>query len=824
MKYFKILFVVLMLMVNPISVFADDNASDSSTSEVSPSDSGEKSESNSSGGGDGGLFERLAAFFKKLNEMFQKVNEIWNNLQLLMTPEGIVDLFNGMVVKIVDDALAPMLGIFGSSLLFLPEIKEADFVHDNWSRMAILSIPFILFSLGLSGLQLVRGKREMLSMFRAALVGLVVIFLSLSIINGLLIFSNYLLEQALINMLDTTIDLKSLSGQDVIKAMVGGLDAIEDPELSLMTLGQFLVQTENGGLLGLLGVTVFVVLPLFLVVFIKTMVMFGLAIFCPGWGAYAVFRSKEEVIVGWGNLFFRTLMIGIMISLAWGQMVEFKTDTLNGEGIAAFTGVSPIIFNCILVIIILLLTWIFWARPLLGAAKAPFELNGGQAIMKLGETQQKASDIVMDIAKRYQVDGWQEKSLSWKSKGKELEEKGRLYQEQQVDFGKVLQSKILSRSTMRNSELLEGIQYKQTQEYFKHLGSVSKIQDQAVLSFDQPIDLQSLKKIFQKEHAGEEWINHLEFDSRMNQVVLKQEHEPLFQQALENMLNSEDNYWETSNRKYVVLENGVPKEVDVKPTGFNLGSYKGFADAVEPVGDGKDIIRLPDGSAFSDEFIAFVRKRNPLEAWANRVQLNEDKNQLVVEKSYSSKWQNELDEFYRKHTPYWQNKNNDYVSMDNGEVQVFQDKPGNGIFMGNYENHNKIHSLGIKERAAQDKKMNDIFILPDDDAIQTKITKFIDSQNKSHLHSFLQFDENKLKVEQAYAKEMETVLHSFFNSATPYWIDRKGKVMVLDEGIPVNVGYAPTNGVYMGRFEQLQSNAIQSHHSKKKNGGDSSEK
>lgn len=105
------------------------------------------------------------------------------------------------------------------------------------------------------------------------------------------------------------------------------------------------------------------------------------------------------------------------------------------------------------------------------------------------------------------------KRKSWKSKGKELEDKGRLYHEQQVDFGKVLQSKILSRATMRNSELLEGIQYKQPHEYFKHLGAISHIQDQVVLSFDKPIALQSLKKMFQKEHPGEGWIDHLEFDS-----------------------------------------------------------------------------------------------------------------------------------------------------------------------------------------------------------------------------------------------------------------------------------------------------------------------
>ncbi|WP_175537565.1 hypothetical protein, partial [Mycobacterium tuberculosis] len=176
------------------------------------------------------------------------------------------------------------------------------------------------------------------------------------------------------------INYQGLDGQQLLKALLVGVDGIKDPTYASQTLGQMVVEMP-GGIFVLLAYSLLIVLPFYVVVVLKQMVLIAMAILVPFWIAQTAFTGKYETMIGFANVFIRTLIVSFVCAGYWAIFVQQQTKWNKGEGF--FASLNPVSLN--------------GANVLKGISK--FGLKGSEVMSNMGkrfgseEMQKKASGL-----------------------------------------------------------------------------------------------------------------------------------------------------------------------------------------------------------------------------------------------------------------------------------------------------------------------------------------------------------------------------------------------------------------------------------------------
>lgn len=263
-----------------------------------------------------------------LMEDFQQMNQTFKDL---MSGKLIHDAIEGLIVSWVDEMMSPLYGAFAKSYLFSPRVAEISLVYSGWSIFSIIGLAAILAGSLVLAWNVIHGKKDLKKMLQAFIVSFVACLLSLTVLNFLNVLMNWITQKFLSGIIGTTdILYEGLKGDQILKSLILGADGITDAIYASKTLGEIVVATE-GGIFTLLMFVTIVVVPLFFISVLKVLVLMMMAIFVAIWISYTAYSGKIETLIGFINIYIRTLLVGLISAIQYGIFVRLQTD--YGEGL-----------------------------------------------------------------------------------------------------------------------------------------------------------------------------------------------------------------------------------------------------------------------------------------------------------------------------------------------------------------------------------------------------------------------------------------------------------------------------------------------------------
>ncbi|MFM9329044.1 hypothetical protein [Paenibacillus mesotrionivorans] len=704
-----------------------------------------------------------------VERLMGKIDAMWSTLQDLVSGKLLKDALTNFIIGLVDDALAPLYGVFAKVYLFTPRVAEIAFVKAGWSVFTIVGLVALLFALLILAQQIVRGKKEMSKLLKVFLICFISVFFSLTIINSINVLVNWFTQSTLSSMLKTVaINYQGLSGQEVVKAIVIGTEALTNPTLVSQTAGKVIASTE-GGLFSLFIVTLFEVLPLYLVSVLKVFVVMLLALFVSGWITATAFTGKMEILIGFLNLYIRTLIVGYVMALHWGIFVKAQTDYGSGIGLSTSIGITPIYLSCISAILLIIVLFFFWMKPLFKAVTQPLTLGGGEFVEKMGKYGVSASQTINNIGKRLGSEQIQQRGLDMAQKSKKISEYGKRMQESR-QYGK----RIASALTGGISESIQGVVYQEPDLKLTETGTMTQ-----VMFLPSQHSLQNLPATQIKAQLDAQgFCNTTKIDidrndhALMNKAAAKIRSESKY---------GKDMVWDpVTSSIYVAGDQntlqGVMTELQatgVKTGNLTLGTMK---ENVYVSYTSKEIEQIGGETRQGGRIVDDLKANMPVQS---RLPLNQEDSATAMK----------LLELHKTTLPWISQVRNDssgvWIPSAHMEAamkileplkhqQVVRfDMPSGSNFLGDLESALKADS-GLKDVVSVDTKKN---------AVLVKALK----------------KEDFSKFFTAYKKER-----------TPYWRAANGKIMVILDGVPVDYGSVPPKGMDMGSFEALKQQAIRS--------------
>jgi hypothetical protein len=721
-------------------------------------------------------------------KLLKKLDDMWTTMQDLMSGKLIKDAITKFVVGTVDDFMAPMLNGFAKSYLFTPRVAEMDFVHTGWTIFSIIGLCLLILGIGVLVIQVVKGKKQMKTLLQVFIVCFVLIFASLTMINTCNVGLNWIVQEGLSGMLKTkNINFQGLDGKQIIKSIVIGIQAINDPAYAAKTPGEIISQTE-GGMFTLLGVVFLIIFPLWLVTVAKVVVLIILAIFVAVWITITAYTGKYEILIGWINLYLRTLAVGLLIAWHWGIFVKSQSDYGTGMGLATDIGVSPTTMAYLTVVALLIFLYFFWIKPIFTAVKDPITLGGGKVIEQLGAFSDKTSKVVGGMGKRLGLEDMQRMSLSWSTKSKELSEYGRRLQT--APQGNYLASKFASRATGGLSEVIQGVEYQpmSDEEWMNQNGSIIRMEEQpldqsslvvsgvelkdlsialrkkgftqgALLSL-QGAQKKKMNELLRTSAFAEKFGENFSWDSTTGTLFMKNHIASLMEDLEEANIS-------TDKSQHVLYKDNV--YVDLKTR-----QVQSFGDPNELHAFASDLkdelpvyrqIHLP--SAEAEKAYQGLLSQEQRLPWVKRLRWEADQKQLLVPEDLLPQMNQELGDHLKTPTSY---------------TRV--DMPKGSHFLGNMVQEFKNQAV-----------------------------------TNSWIHAAIpETEKNHLFIREDHLKEFQEAFEAYRDQRIPYWTTKDGKIKVVKDGVPVDYGSVPLLGMNMGSFEALQNQALWKHSTEKKKG------
>ncbi|WP_438498681.1 hypothetical protein, partial [Paenibacillus sp. IHBB 3054] len=276
-----------------------------------------------------------------VDDMIHKVDDMIQSFKDLMSGKLIKDAIEGLVVLLVDELMSPLYDAFAKSYLFTPQIAEIDLVQSGWSIFMIIGLVSLFIGISWLAFKIIRGKKDLGSLLKVFLLCFVATYLSLTALNIANVGINWMASKMFEGIIGTSgITYEGLDGQQILKAMIVGADGITEASYAAQTLGELTVST-SGGIFNLLGYLILVVLPLYVVAVVKTLVLMFMAILVNLWITQSAYTGKFETMLGFANLYVRTLIVGLICGLHWAIFVKMQTDYGEGTGFSAAIGIPP---------------------------------------------------------------------------------------------------------------------------------------------------------------------------------------------------------------------------------------------------------------------------------------------------------------------------------------------------------------------------------------------------------------------------------------------------------------------------------------------------
>lgn len=715
--------------------------------------------------------EWVDTLIKKIDGMLQMFKD-------LMSGKLIYDAVEGFVVSGIDEMLAPLFGTFAKSYLFTPRVAEIEIVYKAWSLFTIVGIASLLVGLLFLIKKVTKGRKDLKLLLKVFSVCIVATFLSLTILNITNVLVNMITQEALAGIVGVTdISYQGLDGPQILKAFIIGSEGITNPELVAKTLGQIVVDTE-GGVFSLIGVVIFVVLPLFIVSVAKVLILIIIAIFVAVWISYTAWSGKYETLIGLFNLYIRTLIVGLICAIHWAVFVKLQTNYSAGEGISAEIGISPIIFSMLSVAVILLFLFFFWLRPIWNAVKDPVQLGGGKAVENMGKWGKKASLGMNAVGKRMGAETLQKKALDYADASQRMLDYGKNIQEQRSSS----MSRIASSMTGGASEALQGITYSLPEKWLEENGSVIS-SNQYDLDLNETVI--SATAFTMREDLTDEGFTEAAV------LFVEPEERAKMTKQLEVLLpeHKESVYWDEGTGE-LYMTNETPAMIDnLKASGFNVSSLnQGMSKEGAFVDLDRKTTRVLNNTKQTLEALDTVHEVLPCytQAGLNTSQAKEAYDHLMLRES-EFPWVSEL-------------------SFNKGELWI----PDRLIDVAKPVLDGIFSTKESQARLTLPRGSEYLDDMVDDWEKSGKYKDLLDTME-------VDGNNNYVLVSQDQKAAFQKADAEYRKDRTPYWRTKDGKTMVIIDSQPVDNGQPPLKGLNMGSFEKLQANMHAKHQDSRSN-------
>ncbi|MBA9086508.1 hypothetical protein FHR92_002986 [Fontibacillus solani] len=713
-----------------------------------------------------------------VEDLIEKINGLFQNFQDLMSGKLIYEAIQGLIVMMVDDMISPLFGAFSKSYLFTPQLAEIGLVYKGWSLFMYICLASIMLGVLWLASKVIKGKVELKSLLITFLICLPVIYYSLTALNFANIGVNWITQNMLAGTIGTEgISYQGLTGEQILKAMFLGKDGITDPTYEGMTLGNIVIATP-GGIFTLLAYIAVIVFPLYLISVIKMLLLICLAIFVPFWINYTAYTGKMETLVGFVNLYLRSLLAGFLCALHFAIFVRIQSDYGVGEGIAAEIGVPPVIFAMLAVIFLFAVLFFLWIRPVWRAVKDPITLSGGKAIEGLGNWGERASLASNRLGKRMGAETLQKRSLNWAEASRKMQSTGKRMQQQQSS----LKDRALSKITGGASEAIQNIKYSAPKSLAQESGSVVLFDDSMDLNFDETIVESSSTNLYSElKKSGYSQANLLNVDEGQRRKMTEQlQHlSPEYKDLVE---------WNEATGELVTIGEAKQGVVgNLKQLGFNVASQvEGMSrDGVFVGLETKKVHKMLD----TEKAETAIQKINTDLQTYTKANLPSS-----TAKSIYSQLQNVKDDL-----PWVKNLKMIDEDLHIDTQDVDEAKP-----------YIEKMLTSPKDKVRYNMPRSSKFL-------NDMITDWKYSPNRQDLVKALEVnpDKNVVYVDSAHRQEFTKAVEEYQKDRTPYWRTKDGKTFVIMDGIPIDHGAPPTNGINMGSFEEFQKDMIQHHQEQK---------
>lgn len=708
-----------------------------------------------------------------LKEAGEKMDRVSDTVGDVMSGKFLKDSIDNLVILWSDEAAEPLMSVFQKVYLFTPRIAELNFVQTLWSIITLLCVIALFVGSGILANQVMRGKKEMGALLKGFIVSLVTSILSLTILNMINVIANWMTQVAVEGIIGTEgIDYTSLTGFEILKALVVGSDVLTDPSYAGQTLAETLV--ASGGIFALMLHMWTAIPTLYMIAIIKILTLMGMAIGVGFWIAYVAFTGKLEVLVGYFNIYVRTLLVGLGTTVHWALFVRAQTDYGNGEGIWAETGVNPVVAVPISVCILVVVFFFVWLRPLWRAVRDPLTLNGGQMVESAGKWSERASTALHAVGRRLGSEGLQKSGLNIAAAAKKMRSAGQRMQSARGQLGK----RILSKATGGVSEALQGVHYEAPKEWAKQSGDVITI-EQAPVSYS---GAQVVADPHEMTHAlktsGFSASTMVAIPAAERADVTKMLAMPDFKQKYGASIT----YKASTGDLLLSGAQGTAALKELREAQFTVTqAQSGYAKDQVFVGQDGQIQAVGRGAAV-DQVMKSVKDQLPTYKKAN------------LSPTDAVAAHRELTGNASKYP--WVNK----LKLQKDGLWVPEDL--------------MAQVTPILEGMQQQSVTKVRLELPKGSRYLTRMLEDLkQSGQNDELLGAIEADpkKNALYIRQEKLASFQAVHDNYRVGRTPYWRTSMGKVKVILDGQPVDYGNPPLKGLDMGSFEELQKDMLLKH-------------
>lgn len=708
-----------------------------------------------------------------VDDMIQKVDDMIQSFKDLMSGKLIKDAIEGLIVLLVDELMSPLYDAFAQSYLFTPQIAEIAMVQSGWSLFMIIGLVLLFIGISWLTFKIIQGKKDLGSLLKVFLVCFVATYFSLTALNIANVGINWIASKMFEGIIGTSgIAYEGLEGQQILKAMIVGADGITDAAYAAQTLGELTVST-SGGIFNLLSYLLLVVLPLYVVAVLKTLVLIFMAILVNLWITQSAYTGKMETLLGFANLYLRTLLVGLICGLHWAIFVKMQTDYGEGEGFCAALGIPPIIFAILSALALLVFFFFFWLKPLMKAVQHPVTLNGAQVLDSVGKWGERTSTSLDSMGKRMGSEGVQKKALSMQEASKRMQQAADRMRTQR-SVGK---DKLVSTLSGGLSESVQGIAYHEPEEWLQEGGQIHVEAPNELALGESEIKSSALNI---SEVLGDEGFRSV---SLMKAPVAQRKQLTKKLSTLKKEYK-EDVQWDEDTGELILAGPTLDMLPQLEQEGFDIsavreGMYKdgAFVDL-----NSNPKISLLSGSTEAEHAAEQIKEALPLYTQAKLPQGKASSAyHALQERADEYPWVKEL---LLEQGVLWLP---DDVLEEATEVLEGMLAQTTRKIRVNFPRNSRFAASMIAdwERTGTSEALAEVLEL---------------SNDESHAY-----------IPEEHWSEFQKTYDSYRKDRIPYWRAKDGAVYVIKDRVPVNYGQPPLDGLDMGSFEQLQKEMLHRH-------------
>lgn len=708
-----------------------------------------------------------------VDDMIQKVDDMIQSFKDLMSGKLIKDAIEGLIVLLVDELMSPLYDAFAKSYLFTPQIAEIAMVQSGWSLFMIIGLVLLFIGISWLTFKIIQGKKDLGSLLKVFFICFVATYFSLTVLNIANVGINWMASKMFEGIIGTSgIAYEGLEGQQILKAMIVGSDGITEASYAAQTLGELTVST-SGGIFSLLSYLLLVVLPLYVVAVLKTLVLMFMAILVNLWITQSAYTGKLETMIGYANLYLRTLLVGLICGLHWAIFVKMQTDYGEGTGFSAAIGIPPIIFAILSALALLVFFFFFWLKPLMKATQNPMTLNGAQVVESMGKWGERTSTSLDSMGKRMGSEGVQKKALSMQEASKRMQNAAERMRTQRS----VGRDKMVSSLSGGLSESVQGIAYHEPEEWLEEGGQVH-VDIEHELAFGESEIKSSALNI--STVLGEEGFRSVS----LLQAPVAQRKQLTKKLSTLKKEYQDDVQWDERTGELILAGHTLDMLPQLEQDGFDVsaireGMYKdgAFVD----LNSAPQITMLKDTTE-AEQAVKQIKEALPLYTQAKLPQGKASAAyHALQDRADEYPWVKEL---LLEQGALW--LPDDYLEEATEVLEGMLAQTTRKIRY-NFPRHSRFAATMVEawERSGSVKGLVEVLELANDE---------------SHVY-----------VPEEHLSEFQKAYDSYRKDRIPYWRAKDGAVYVIKDRVPVNYGQPPLDGLDMGSFEKLQKEMLHRH-------------